>query len=196
MKLLNVQLHTGRSPYIHHWNAVTYPVNHDHQLITHRSVTWLLEAGNEATRKDYPEALPYARNAKPEGSLEPASVDMLQNGEIPAGKETEGYIHTSLVISPTSNQEFICGLWDLVRGHRCILPLVHGQRLAERVTGCIVLNICWRWVTLVAEAQSESKSLALSPTTKIPRGKESQTRKGVWLTADRAKGWGMESASR
>lgn len=45
---------------------------------------------------------------------------------------------------------------------------------------------------LVAEAQSESKSLALSPTTRIPQGKESQTRKGVWLTTGRAKGRGRK----
>lgn len=61
--------------------------------------------------------MPYVRTAKTEGSLEPASVDNLQHGEIPAGKETDGYIHTSLVISPTTNQEFIRGLRDLVRRH-------------------------------------------------------------------------------
>lgn len=54
-------------------------------------------------------ALLYAPTAKPEGSLEPASIDILQYGAIPVGTETEGYIHTSPVISPTSNQEFIRG---------------------------------------------------------------------------------------
>lgn len=61
--------------------------------------------------------LPYAPTATTEGSLEPASIDILQYGEISVGTETEGYIHTSPVISPTTNQQFICGLWDLVRRH-------------------------------------------------------------------------------
>lgn len=75
----------------------------------HRSVTWLIESENEATRKNPAAALPYAPTAKPEGPLELASIDMLQYGEIPIGTETEGYIHTSPVISPITNQEFIHG---------------------------------------------------------------------------------------
>lgn len=76
----------------------------------HGSVTRLLESGNEATRKNPAAALPCAPTAKTEGSLEPASIDILQYGEIPVGTEAEGYTHTSPVISPTTNQEFIRGL--------------------------------------------------------------------------------------
>lgn len=68
------------------------------------------ESGNEATRKNLAAALPYAPTATTEGSLEPASIDILQYGEISVGTETEGYIHTSPVISPTTNQQFIRGL--------------------------------------------------------------------------------------
>lgn len=98
-------------------------MNLDHQLTVHRSATRLLESGEEASRKNPAAALPYIPTAKTEGSLKPASIDILQYGEIPVGTETEGYIHTSQVISPTTHgglvrRPYFAAFfsWHMVRG--------------------------------------------------------------------------------
>ena len=64
MAFFTVQLLTWRSSYSRDWNATTYPVNCGHQLITDRSVPWLLETEDKTTKKNPLVALPYWKNRR------------------------------------------------------------------------------------------------------------------------------------